>query len=489
MSDTTLLYRTYQVWVKPGHELFSYLDEACQNAKNLYNTTNFYIRQVFTAWGQQEGLQPLQQQVIDILTAHIDTMNERRSEKNRSHPFELPSREHPFVSYSFLDALFKVTEQSDYRALPAQSSQGIMKVVFQNWKAFFVSTGDYRKHPEKYTGKPHIPGYARGKVKEVVFSNQDCVIKERKFLKLPKTKLQLSIGKIGRTEGKLMQVRVVPSHGHYVVEMVFACPIEKKQTAQEHVLGVKHSDLLMAVNHSDLLMAIDLGIDNLATIVTTTGSKPMIVKGKIVKSINQYYNKMKAHYTGIVRQGKEPREGIHTSNRLERLHLKRYRRIKDFFHKASHHIVKLAVEQQVGTIVIGHSNGWKQASDIGRRNNQSFCHIPHQMLIGMIQYKADEQGIAVILTEEAYTSKASFLDQDPSFRFDEAVTYAFSGKRICRGLYQSAKGLIHADVNGAANIMRKVFPNVSAQRANGIEGLDGNQTINVSTPQMLSILK
>ena len=103
--------------------------------------------------------------------------------------------------------------------------------------------------------------------------------------------------------------------------MIFAYPLEQKEAIAEHVL------------------AIDLGVDNLATIVTTTGAKPILVKGKIVKAINQYYNKMKAHYTSILRQGKEPREGVHTSRRLERLHLKRHRRIKDLFHKASHHIV------------------------------------------------------------------------------------------------------------------------------------------------------
>ena len=80
------------MWVKPGHRLFAYLDQACQNAKNLYNMTNFYIRQVFTSFGQKESLQPLQQQVISTMEAHIDAMNERLSEKNRSNPFKLPSK-------------------------------------------------------------------------------------------------------------------------------------------------------------------------------------------------------------------------------------------------------------------------------------------------------------------------------------------------------------------------------------------------------------
>ena len=210
----------------------------------------------------------------------------------------------------------------------------------------------------------------------------------------------------------------------------------------------------------------------------------MLVKGKPIKAINQYYNKLKANYTSILRQGKETKEGPHTSKRLERLHRNRHRTIKDLFHKASYQIIKQAIEHNIGTIIIGQNEGWKQAISIGRRNNQSFCHIPHHMLITMIRYKAAEQGIEVRVTEEAYTSKASFLDQDPVPVYEEGRTRTFSGRRIYRGLYQSVKGLINADVNGAANILRKVFPTASA---NGIAGLDGSQSVNVSTPLVLSI--
>ena len=481
MTEDSMNYRTDLVWIKPGHRLYPYLSQVCGDAKNLYNTTNFFIRQAFTACRQNGELQPLQHLVMDTMQTHLEAMNDRKKDKNK--PYVLPTPDQPLVSYGFLDALFKIMEQKDYRALPAQCSQGIMKVLYQNWKSFFVSMKDYQKHPEKYRGKPNIPGYMQGHQKDIVFTNQDCVIKteslskakdsvkDRKFLKFPKTATRLNIGKLGLRDGKLMQVRVAPSHGQFVVELVFACNLPEHQ--------IEHTGI----------MGIDLGVDHLATIVTTTGSAPVLVKGKIIKSINQYYNKTKAHYLSILRQGKEPREGLHTSKRLERLHLKRYRSLKDRFHKASYQIVKLAMEQGVGTIVIGRNQGWKQSSSIGRRNNQYFCHIPHGMLISMIQYKAAAQGITVQVTEEAYTSKASFLDQDPLPRFQEGEKPTFSGKRIHRGLYRSKQGMIHADVNGAANIVRKVFPNVRARGTNGIEGLDGNQTINVSTPLVLKILK
>ena len=473
-----------QIEIKKGHRLFPYFEQMCQNAKHLFNTANFYIRQVFTAFRLEKPLQPLQQEVLDTLNRYIGVMNERQlqafqsrvakeqlkpveeRQEIRCNQFELPSEESPWIDYHFLDSLFKVMEQPDYRALPTQSSQWVMKSVLQNWKSFFASVKDYRQHPEKYKGKPCIPSYSRAKEKEIQFTNQDCVIRDGKFLKLPKIKQPLNIGKLGYTKGKLKQVRVVPRYGQYVVELIFEIAIETKMMDKGRY------------------MAIDLGVDNLATIVTTTGTRPVLVKGKHIKAVNQYYNKMKAYYTGILRHGMQPREGQHTSRRLERLHQIRHRKIKDLFHKASYRIVQLAVEQNVGTIIIGQNRGWKQHADMGKRNNQAFCHIPHHLLISMIRYKAAEQGIDVQLTEEAYTSQASFLDHDPLPRYEEGKTWTFSGKRIQRGLYQSPKGLINADVNGAANILRKVVPTASAY---GIEELDGNQPVNVSTPLVLSI--
>ncbi|WP_257349674.1 hypothetical protein [Pseudalkalibacillus decolorationis] len=95
-----------------------------------------------------------------------------------------------------------------------------MKTVFQNWKSFYASLKDYKLHPEKYKARPRIPNYCRSLEKEVLFTNQDCVIKASKYLKFPKTKDRLNIGKLG-VSGKRMQVRVIPKYGRYVVELVF----------------------------------------------------------------------------------------------------------------------------------------------------------------------------------------------------------------------------------------------------------------------------
>jgi transposase len=95
---------------------------------------------------------------------------------------------------------------------------------------------------------------------------------------------------------------------------------------------------------------------------------------------------------------------------------------------------------------------------MGKVNNQNFVPIPTGRLIARLKQLASEYGIVATLTEEAYTSKASFLDGDSLHKFGEKPNgWKPSGRRIERGLYKTAKGLlINADANGAANIARKV---------------------------------
>jgi len=450
-------YNTQQVWIKPGHRMFDYFQEMCENSKNLYNITNFYIRQAYTGLTTKKALQPLQAEVLDTIESNINKMNinqvaayEKRlanelkklKEKQmtvKCNLFKMPDKDSPYVGYNFLDAFFKETSQRDYKSLPAQTSQGIMRHVFDNWKSFFTSLKDYKENPSKYLGKPKIPNYIKSSMRIASFTNQDCVIKENKYLKFPKTKEKLNIGKLGYTNDKLKSVRVLPKYGQFVVEIIFE---------------VEAVELISEI--PDRAMTIDLGMDNLATITTNTGMAPVLLKGKNIKSLNRYYNKWRAHYYGILRQGKKTNEGKFSSNRLVKLDADRHRKLKDLFHKASFFVSNIAELEDIDTIIIGQNKGWKQSGHMGKKNNQSFVSIPFGLFIDMIRYKAGQVGINVIVTEESYTSKASFLDEDDIPVYGEGKKTIFSGKRVSRGIYRT-KGNVHinADVNGSANIMRK----------------------------------
>ena len=143
---------------------------------------------------------------------------------------------------------------------------------------------------------------------------------------------------------------------------------------------------------------------------------------------------------------------------------KRNNRIKDYFHKTSNIVIKECIKNNFGTIVIGYNEKWKQNVNMGSINNQSFVQVPYYRLIQMLKYKAESVGIQVILQEESYTSKCSFLDNESIEHHD-----VYMGKRVKRGLFRTAKGiLINADVNAALNILKKAFPNAFVE---GIAGL------------------
>ena len=339
-----------------------------------------------------------------------------------------------------------------------------MNEVFEAWKAFFRSRKDYAKYPEKYKGKPGPPGYARkGGCKTITFSNQTCVIKKGKYLKLPKTKQLLNIGKLGAL-GRLKEVKAVPAGRHYTLQLVMQIPApEKIELDRSNIIGI------------------DLGVNNLAAISNNLGLQPLIINGKVIKSINQYYNKKRAHFYGILRQGKSPGEGRYSSRRLEHLDRKRNDRIRDIMHKISRRIVDYCVENDIGTMIIGKNKGFKENIKLRSNDKQTFASIPYAFFISCIKYKAEACGIMLIIKEESYTSKASFIDRDilPVYGSKEKND-EFSGKRISRGSYRSKNGtILNADCNASGNIIRKAVPDAFVGR--GDRGV-------VDTPYMLSIV-
>ncbi|MFM7712214.1 MAG: IS200/IS605 family accessory protein TnpB-related protein, partial [Microcystis sp.] len=141
---------------------------------------------------------------------------------------------------------------------------------------------------------------------------------------------------------------------------------------------------------------------------------------------------------------------------------------------ASKRVIDWCIKHQIGMLIIGHNQNWKQEINLGRKNNQQFVNIPHYRLIEMLTYKAQLRGIKVVITEEAYTSQASSLEQDKLPKYGEEKP-KFTGKRVFRGLYKTGENkLLNADINGSFNIIRKVIPDVIDQ---GIRGLPFNPVV------------
>jgi putative transposase len=366
-----------------------------------------------------------------------------------------------YLNYNEMDR--RMQSHEAYKALPAKVSQQILMILDRNWTSFKEALKTYEQDPSKFTGHPQLPKYKHKTEGRniLIYTIQAISKRGLKHGLVQPSMLPISV-KTQHTN--IDQVRIVPKKGFYVVEVIYE---------QEPV----HADVNPA-----FYAGIDIGMNNLVALASNKpGFRPVVVNGRPVKSTNQFYNKRKAEL-----QKKLGTTG--TTKRMERITTKRNRRIDHYMHTVSRWIIDLLVHEEVGVLVIGKNDAWKQEVHMGKRNNQQFVQIPHARFIQMLTYKAELVGITVLITEESYTSKASFLDRDPLPVRDpkDDTEHTFSGKRVKRGLYRaSGKRYINADVNGAYNIVRKVAPD--AFPAEGVE--DGRLTPYVVHPARITLAK
>nr|DAD63932.1 MAG TPA: endonuclease [Bacteriophage sp.] len=344
-------------------------------------------------------------------------------------------RQHYFETKEYLDwikinKLMVDSKDSDYYSLPCKVSNQILRLLDRNFKAFFALLK--KKQSGKYNKSVRLPKYLDKEGRYITIFPKDAVSKvyiRKGIIKLSSLSIEIPT-KV--TESNLVEVRVLPRNNHHVVEVVYKVDDVKPKS------------------DNGRYASIDLGLDNLA-MVSSNVVKPFSINGRPLKSINQYYNKEQARLQSHLKGNKK------TSKRINSITNKRNNKVKDYLHKSSRKIVNFLVSNNISTLVIGYNEEWKQNINLGRTNNQSFVNIPFYTFIKQLEYKCKLEGINVILTEESYTSKCSFLDGET---IEEHENYL--GKRIKRGLFKSAKGkLINADLNGSLNILRKVIGDFS----------------------------
>ncbi len=346
--------------------------------------------------------------------------------------------------HKYLDniAVYHLVKSSDaYKALPAKVSNQVLLQLHNAWLGFFEAMEKWREHPEQFTGRPKLPGYQPKTTGRNLLVYELGAVWKRE---LDRGLIALSgLGVLVQTaqeRSTLVQVRIVPKAEQYVVEVIYQCEITQAQV------------------DPDLFVALDLGVNVLAALTSNKpGFIPRLVNGRPAKATNQLYNKQRAQEQKQLARGKAPH---FTSHRLDRITTKRNRRIMHYLHTASRRIIDLLVAEGIGTLIIGKNPLWKQRVELGKKHNQEFVQIPHARFIELLTYKAALVGIRVILTEESYTSRASFLDRDeiPVYDPTRSGEPRFSGRRDGRWYYASGKRIIHSDVNGSYNIGRKVVP-------------------------------
>jgi putative transposase len=341
------------------------------------------------------------------------------------------------ISYEELAREMKTAEA--YRALPAKVAQWVLRQVVFAWNSYFAACAAWEADPSHFFGHPKLPKYLDKQGRNLLTYTEQAISRApRNRGSVVPSGLAI---RVETRQAAIQQVRIVPHASHYTVEVIYECAVTLADV----------DPMRMA--------AIDIGLNTLAAVTfNQPGLTPFLVNGRPVKTINQWYNKRRARL-----QAKLP-QGVYASHQLDTLSDKRGRQITEYLHVASRRIVDQLVKWRIGTLVVGKNDGWKQAIGLGKQTNQNFVFVPHARFVQMLAYKAALVGIRVMVGEESYTSKCSFLDMEPIGKHE-----VYAGNRVKRGLFRASTGrCLNADINAAFNIMRKVVPNAFG---NGIGGV------------------
>ncbi len=394
-----------QILLHPDKKTKAVIEYLCQQSGKLYNKGVYFARKIFFKTGK-------------LLSGKFDLIYE------------------PSVSKSMVA-----------QSIPSTPMQQTLMSVAETFKSFKGLRDLYFKGELHF--KPRPPNYLKGsKLFKVTYPNsggQKPVLVDGSlkfslgltvrrwfglsefYLPMP-SNIELSVVK---------EFTILPKNGAFYLELSYEIKKEK------HDLDIRRA------------LSIDLGTaDNLAACVDNLGNS-FLVDARAMKAMNQLWNKK-------VATRKEGKKEGYWDIWLDRITRKRNHQMRDGINKAAKLIVDHCLKYGIGTLVVGWNQGFKSDANLGRLNNQKFVQMPLGKLKERLQQLCDLYGIRFVETEESYTSQASFLDGDSLPKYGEKpLGWKASGKRISRGLYRAADGsIVNADLNGAANIAKKVSGNL-----------------------------
>ncbi|AOX03646.1 transposase [Moorena producens PAL-8-15-08-1] len=392
----------------------------CQQANSLWNCAVYYSKEKHYSWLQQQE---------EAFTIYWRGDNLRYGWKIYK------------CGIKYAELCKNLKENPHYKAMAAQSAQQSLKTVAESINSYNQLVSLYYKGA---VDRPKLLRYRqKGGLAAVTFPRQALTYKKGLFYPSisKETKPEL-ITEIALEPPDFIdpdwvkEVTVRPYLGQLWIDWV----IDDGKQPVEHNSNLDYSQA----------WSFDHGGENWLTGVSTQG-KSFIIDGRKLKSLNQGYSRLVAKY-------KEGKPEFYWDENLNRVQRKRNNQMRDAINKAARFIINRCLNDRVGNLIVGWNEGQKNSSNMGKRGNQNFVVIPTKRLIERLKQLAFEYGIKLTITEESYTSKASFLDDDPLPKIGEKPEgWKASGKRVRRGVYRTSFGwLINADCNGAANIAKKV---------------------------------
>ncbi|SDW45920.1 putative transposase [Lachnospiraceae bacterium KHCPX20] len=420
-----ILTETHSIKRK-NKDLYEKVDRYCFASKNLRNYTNYIIKQCSRiSYKLKDGeiLDSWEKGFIYRINCAIYEYNHTGKEKHTKYI----DNTNGFVADAYFLCWY-LKRLDVYKEMPsATSAQVCIQMICRDWKAFYQGMKQWKKNPASMLGRPRPPRYYDKETGRnwLVLTYQNIKVDSNRNVELPKAFEGI---RIRARHDNITQVRIITTGSRIKIQILYKVADAQSVDSNE-------------------IMGIDLNIDNLVVAVFSNTHNPVIIDGKPLKANNQWYNKETARLQELAKT----LNNRYATKRMCRLTDRRNNKVKDYLHKVSRMVVDIAVSNNIGIIVIGNNQGWKQQVKMGKKTNQVFVGIPYLMLIQMIEYKANLVGITVKVVNEAYTSGTSYLDGELP-----TENYYNKKRRKTRGCFVSNTGeIINADVNGAYQIIKK----------------------------------
>ena len=406
--------RTVKFRVKENHPDYKLIKLHTIEAKEIYNYANYIIRQIFFKKSGKENFS------LDFINEYPELAED----------FNIYISENFQFTSTFYRIICEFARIKKY-SLSSKMVQNIVDILKRDWKSYWKLLK--LKLENKYSKNINIPRYKK-KYSTIEYNPQ--VISKNKlkngYIGTSKMNEGFKIPKFYK-EYNFKSSRAIWKNGFLYMETVYEKEVPEKRKIKK-------------------VAAADLGGKILMSIAYNFNRRGISISANMLRSLNHYYNKMIGIMTSLLPKG------IKISRAIQDMWRKREEQIRNLLGYYANNLVKEFKLIGIDKFIIGKNKEQKQEIDLhSKLENRNFCMIPFNKLIGILKYKCEENGIECIEQEESYTSKASFLNNDfmPVYG-EEGKEYEFSGWR--NGRIYKIKGKnqrIHADYNGAFNIMRK----------------------------------
>ena len=399
--------------IKKSHIDYKYIKTQLIESKEIYNFANYILRQLYFKNSNKHKYS-------------LEFINEYPSLKDLFLKYIEENKQFSSLFYKIICEFSNLKQYS----INLKIVQNIVDKLKNDWTSYWKLLK--MKKNKTYDEKINIPRYKK-KYNLVEYNNQ--VISKKK----------LKQGYIG-TDKMKQGIKIANRH------KVLDCKCFRIYNKNDKILcELIYEKEIEQVKKNDRVASIDIGLENLFTIVFNYNKKGISIKGTKLKAINQYFNKEKARLQSMLPNKQ------YVSKFINQLLYKKIEQLRNYIGYYTNKLIEILRTERISKLVVGYNKGWKQEINIGSKNNQSFVNIPFRKILDILRYKLEDNGIEYKEQEESYTSKASYLDNDeiPIYK-EETNEIKFNGRRIKRGIYKSKQGkIINADLNGALNILKK----------------------------------